>query len=410
MHYDIIVIGAGAAGYFSAINIAEKNPTLKICILEKNDTPLSKVKVSGGGRCNFTNICSDPKELVKYYPRGNKELLGAFYKFSSKHTLEWFQNRGVEFYVAEDGSIFPKSDDSQTIIDCFINAAKNNNIDVFNNNEVVKIHANNIGKSIDEAVWSVHSVKKEFTCEKLIITTGSNKNMWKVIEHLNHDIIKPVPSLFTFKIKDSRIDGLMGLVVENVTVSIKNSKIKPQKGALLITHWGMSGPAILKLSAFGAREMNESSYQNSIYINWTNKYNTDTAYNELMSIKSINAKKKVVNDAKFDIPSRLWKNLVDRVGISVNKNWGDVNKILLKNLASELTQSEFVTNGKAKFKEEFVTAGGVNLKEINFNFFESKLHKNLFFAGEVLNIDAITGGFNFQNAWTGAWIISESIE
>ncbi|MEN8137772.1 MAG: NAD(P)/FAD-dependent oxidoreductase [Bacteroidota bacterium] len=401
MKYDIIVVGGGAAGFFSAINIAEKNPGKRICILEKSSKVLAKVKISGGGRCNFTHACYDPKELTKYYPRGNKELLGPFHRFASGDILEWFESRDVKFYVTDDGSIFPESDDSQTIIDLFIKEAKKYKIDVFTNQNIVAFDKKDM--------FEVKSEKKSYSCEKLVITTGSNKEIWSLLEGIGHNIVKPVPSLFTFKIKDKRIDELMGLVVENTTVSMLESKIPEQSGPLLITHWGMSGPSILKLSSFGARAMFEKSYQFKIKVNWLFSHDYDSVWEELQNLRDSNPKKKVINSNSFDIPNRLWKNLVSASDISEQKNWADLSKKQINNLASELTQGEFLVNGRFKFKEEFVTAGGVNLKEINFKRFESKVHKDLYMAGEVLDIDAVTGGFNFQNAWTGAWIISEAI-
>jgi len=369
--------------------------------IHKSPKVLAKVKISGGGRCNFTHACYVPKELAKFYPRGQKELLGPFHKFASGDTIEWFESRGVDFYTTDDGSIFPKSDDSQTIIDCFLNLAKKYKIDIITDQQVVDINKNEI--------WTTRTKNKIFTSKKLIITTGSNKEIWKMISKLGHNIVEPVPSLFTFKIKDKRIDGLMGLVVENTTVSLKKSKLAEQNGPLLITHWGMSGPAILKLSSFGAREMYEKSYQNKILVNWISEYDFETIYEKLLEFREDSPKKQVAKHNPFELPSRLWKSLVEYSNITEKQNWADLNKKQLIALSTELVEGEFTVNGRFKFKEEFVTAGGVNLKEINFKRFESKIHNDLFLAGEVLDIDAVTGGFNFQNAWTGAWIISEAV-
>jgi len=401
MKYDVVIVGGGAAGFFTAVNIAEKNSKLKICILEKSPKVLAKVKISGGGRCNFTHACYIPKELSKFYPRGEKELLGPFHTFASGDTIEWFESRGVDFYTTDDGSIFPKSDDSQTIIDTFLNLAKKYNIDIFTNQEVIGIKAGD--------VWTTRTKGKLFTSENLIITTGSSKSIWSLLSKLGHTIVEPVPSLFTFKIKDIRIEDLMGVVVDNAVVSLKDSKLPEQSGPLLITHWGMSGPAVLKMSAFGAREMFEKSYQNHVFVNWVPEHSKESILDAISDLREEHPKKQVLKHNPFFIPTRLWRNLVSYSNISDKQNWADLNKKQISALAKELTNGEFAVNGRTKFKEEFVTAGGVSLKEINFKRFESKLHKNLFIAGEALDIDAVTGGFNFQNAWTGGWIISEAI-
>ena len=401
MKYDIVIVGGGAAGFFSAVNIAEKNPDLKICILEKSTKVLAKVKISGGGRCNFTHACYIPTELAKFYPRGQKELLGPFHTFASGDTIEWFESRGVDFYTTDDGSIFPKSDDSQTIIDTFLNLSKKYGVDIYTGQEVIDIKASD--------VWTIRTKNKMFNSAKLIVTSGSSKEIWSILSNLGHTIENPVPSLFTFKIKDKRIDGLMGVVVEKVTVSLKKSKLPEQTGPLLITHWGMSGPAILKMSSFGAREMFEKSYQNTTVVNWLPDHSFDSILAEIADLREDTPKKQVLKHNPFFLPIRLWKSLVSYCEISDKLNWADLNKKQIEQLAKELVQGEFAVNGRTKFKEEFVTAGGVNLKEINFKRFESKIHKNLFIAGEALDIDAITGGFNFQNAWTGAWIISEAV-
>ena len=401
MYYDVVIVGGGAAGFFSAVNISEKNPNLKICILEKSNKVLAKVKVSGGGRCNFTHACYIPKDLSKFYPRGQKELLGPFHTFASGDTIEWFESRGVDFYTTDDGSVFPKSDDSQTIIDTFLNLSKKYGIDIYTGQEVVDVKE---GEN-----WTTRTKNKIFTSEKLIITTGSSKDIWNIMSNIGHKIVNPVPSLFTFKIQDKRIDGLMGVVVENTAVSLKGSRLPEQTGPLLITHWGMSGPAILKMSSFGAREMFEKSYQNTVVVNWLPEHSFESISDAISDLREGTPKKQVLKHNPFSLPVRLWRSLVSYSEISDKLNWADLNKKQITKLAIELVQGEFAVNGRTKFKEEFVTAGGVNLKEIDFKRFESKLHKNLFIAGEALDIDAVTGGFNFQNAWTGAWIISEAV-
>ena len=400
MKKDVIVIGGGAAGFFSAINIAVLNPELSVLILERGSEGLQKVKISGGGRCNVTHAQFIPSELTTNYPRGEKELLGPFHQYMTGDTMKWFEDRGIELKIEDDGRVFPVSNTSQTIIDCFINEANRLNIQILYNHSV-----KSISKKGDN--WLVNTDNSDFCCSKILVTTGSNPKIWNLMDQLNHTIIKPVPSLFSFDIKDDRINSIPGVVVEDVEVSVVNSKLSTD-GPLLITHKGLSAPSILKLSAFGALELAAMDYQFNISINFIK-----TSYNECLSqlklIKSDLSKKMVVNHSLFEIPKRLWKELVLYSGIETNTTWADINKSQLNELSIQLTSSIFKVNGKSTFKEEFVTAGGVDLKEINFKTFESKINPNLFFAGEILNIDAVTGGFNFQNAWTGAYIASKSI-
>ena len=400
MKKDVIVIGGGAAGFFSAINIAVLNPELSVLILERGSEGLQKVKISGGGRCNVTHAQFIPTELTTNYPRGEKELLGPFHQYMTGDTMKWFEDRGIELKIEDDGRVFPVSNTSQTIIDCFINEANRLNIQILYNHSV-----KSISKKGDH--WLVNTDNSEFCSSKILVTTGSNPKIWNLMDQLNHTIVKPVPSLFSFDINDDRINSIPGVVVEDVEVSVVNSKLSTD-GPLLITHKGLSAPSILKLSAFGALELAAMDYQFNISINFIK-----TSYNECLSqlklIKSDLSKKMVVNHSLFEIPKRLWKELVVYSGIETNTTWADINKSQLNELSIQLTSSIFKVKGKSTFKEEFVTAGGVDLKEINFKTFESKINPNLFFAGEILNIDAVTGGFNFQNAWTGAYIASKSI-
>ncbi len=398
--YDIIVVGGGAAGFFTAINCVEKNPKLKIALLERGKTVLEKVRISGGGRCNVTHAEFVPNELVKNYPRGEKELRGPFHQFCSGDTVEWFSNRGVALKIEDDGRMFPTSDSSQTIIDCFLNEVKRLKIDVLTSQSVQSIYQG-------EDYWKVETNTETFLCQKLVMTTGSNPKIWDMLSGIEHNIISPVPSLFTFNCKDIRIKNLMGISA-NVSVKINNTSLK-NNGALLITHWGFSGPAILKLSAFGARELFDKKYQFTLQINWLKNYHFDEVLQELKNLKIEHSKKIVSKKSPFDLSNRLWESLVLASTISESLKWADVTKQQLINLANQLTNSEFQINGKSTFKEEFVTAGGIDLKEINFKTMESKLHKNLFFAGEIVNIDAITGGFNFQNAWTSGFIVANAI-
>ena len=398
--YDIIIVGGGAAGFFTAINCVEKNPKLKVAILERGQEVLSKVRISGGGRCNVTHACFVPNDLVKFYPRGEKELRGPFHQFCSGDTIEWFEKHGVELKIEEDGRMFPVSDSSQTIIDCFISATKKMGIDVVKGQSVKSIF-----KGFD--YWKVETHHESFSCQKLIMTTGSNPKIWEMLTEIGHSIVPPVPSLFTFNIKDNRIKDLMG-VSALATVKVKNSKLEAS-GPLLITHWGMSGPGILRLSAWGARELHNKNYQFVIQVNWLNDATIEETTSKLKELKLEHSKKAVSKKSPFDLPNRLWESLVLASEINDQTKWADLTKNQLQNLASQLVNGEFQVNGKSTFKEEFVTAGGIDLKEINFKTMESKLHENLYFAGEIVNVDAITGGFNFQNAWTSGFIIAESI-
>ncbi len=398
--YNVIIIGGGAAGFFAAINIAEQNSSLKVAILERGKEGLQKVKVSGGGRCNVTHAEFIPSELTKNYPRGERELLGPFHQFMTGDTIEWFEKKGVELKIEEDGRMFPVSNSSQTIIDCFLNQVKKNHVDVLYNHSVKSIQNNT--KS-----WLLETNQGDFTSEKVLIATGSNPKMWKLLEQLNHTISKPIPSLFTFNIKDKRIKNIPGVVAQNTKVKVVKSNLESE-GPLLITHVGMSAPAILKLSAFGALELAKRDYKFSIEVNFIEQPFEDCLA-ILKQLKQDLNKKTVFKFSQFDLPKRLWQQLVLAAHIHETKTWAEINKQQLEDLAMQLTKAVFKVDGKSTFKEEFVTAGGINLKEVNFKTFESKLHKNLYFAGEVLNIDAITGGFNFQNAWTGAYIAAKSI-
>lgn len=398
--YNILVIGGGAAGFFTAINLVEKNPQLKVAILERGKNVLEKVRVSGGGRCNVTHACFVPNELVKFYPRGEKELRGPFHQFCSGDTIEWFEKHGVELKIEDDGRMFPVSDSSQTIIDCFLSATQKLGIDVLTSQSVQSIYKG-------DGYWKVDTNHESYSCQRLVMTTGSNPKVWDMLQNLGHSIVPPVPSLFTFNIKDKRIKDLMGLS-SLAQVKVKNSKLEAT-GPLLITHWGMSGPGILRLSAWGAILLAEKNYQFAILVNWLPDTTTEEAIDQLKELKLEHAKKVISKKSPFDMPNRLWESLVLASGIDAETKWADVSKNQLQHLAAQLTAGEFQVYGKSTFKEEFVTAGGIDLKEINFKTMESKLHEGLFFAGEIVNIDAITGGFNFQNAWTSGYIVANSL-
>ncbi|GGZ79963.1 NAD(P)/FAD-dependent oxidoreductase [Algibacter mikhailovii] len=397
---DVIIIGGGAAGFFAAINIAEKNPDLKVAILERGKEGLTKVKVSGGGRCNVTHAEFIPSELIQNYPRGQKELRGPFHQFMTGDTIEWFEKRGVPLKIEEDGRMFPVSNSSQTIIDCFLSEADQHGVEVLYNHSVKAIE--NQG-----GIFQIETSQCQFLSKKVLIATGSNPKIWQLLENLGHTVSAPVPSLFTFNIEDERLKNIPGVVAQDVEVNVLNSNLCSE-GPLLITHWGLSAPSILKLSAFGALEFAKRDYKFQIEINFI-KQSFEDSFNTLKVRKQDLAKKTVFKSTQFDLPKRLWHKLVLASSIKEETRWADLNKEQLESLSGQLTQAIFNVNGKSTFKEEFVTAGGVNLKEVNFKTFESKYIKNLYFAGEVLNIDAVTGGFNFQNAWTGAYIAAQNI-
>jgi predicted Rossmann fold flavoprotein len=403
-NWDVVVGGGGPAGFFAAIRCAELNPKLNVLIIEKASQTLGKVLVSGGGRCNVTHACFDPAKLITFYPRGGNELRGAFSRFQPKDTVEWFESCGVKLKVESDGRMFPITDDSSTIAECLRESAKKAGVKV-------EVGASLLGVEKGSRGGFRLEVRKEaehfiIQTKKLLIATGSDRKTLDIIQLLGHTVVEPVPSLFTFNIKDERIDGLSGVSVENVILKMDSVTTR---GALLVTHWGLSGPAVLRLSAWGARELFEKKYRGTLVVNWLDDYSFDKALEILTRNKKWkdNLRKKVGTTPAFSqIPARLWKQLTDFIG---EKNWGDVSKAELRRLAQELTAGEFAIRGKGQFKEEFVTAGGVSLKEVDFKTMQSRVVDGLFFAGEVLDIDGITGGFNFQSSWTTGWIAGNAL-
>lgn len=396
----IAVIGGGAAGFFAAISAKENHPNSHVTIFEKSQKVLSKVKVSGGGRCNVTNGTTSISELAKGYPRGEKQLKKAFTVFNTTHTRVWFESRGVELYTQDDNRVFPKSNDSQTIIDCLFRETKRLGIDVQLGAGMSSIESVN-----DQLELKFQGETKPRTFDKVIVATGGspNRKAFDWLEQLGHKIEEPVPSLFTFNMPTETVKELMGVVAENAMVGIQGTKLKSQ-GPLLITHWGMSGPAILKLSAFGARILNGMNYNFKIQVNWAGEVNNEVVANQLLEIAETNPNKLMQNVKPYGLPERLWLFLLERSDIPPTKKWNELGKKDSNKLVNTLTNDEYKVSGKTTFKEEFVTCGGISLESVNFNTMESRVVPNLYFAGEVLNIDGITGGYNFQAAWTTGFL------
>jgi predicted Rossmann fold flavoprotein len=413
----IIVIGGGAAGFFSAINAAINFSENKIIILEKSNKILSKVRVSGGGRCNVTHHCFENNELIKNYPRGEKELRQVFSQFSVQDTIDWFLKRGVKLKVEPDGRMFPESNSSETIINCFLQEAQKYNIDINLNEEVLELNSDNVSSSVvenfnlrfDSAQRDnviVKTTKQTYTADAVICSIGGHnqEKNYSFLKQCGHTIDELIPSLFTLNLPQSHIKELMGLSVKSGTVKVIGTKHQ-YTGPVLITHWGLSGPAVLKLSAFAAYDFFKLNYQAGISVNWTGTLNEE-ALKEELSLQ-LGSKALIVNTPLFEIPKRLWEYLVLRSDIPLSKPWIELGKKQLNKLAQVLCNDVYDMHGKTTFKEEFVTSGGINLKEVNFKTMESKKVPHLFFCGEVLNIDGITGGFNFQNAWSTAWIAAK---
>lgn len=398
--FDFLVIGGGAAGYFAAINVAHNFPNIKIAILEKNREVLQKVKVSGGGRCNVTNAITEPSELIKNYPRGHEFLLEPFERFGSKDVFCWFEKRGIRLKIEKDGRAFPESNSSQTIIDCFL--YESTGIRLFTSERVENI----VKKG---SFWEISTnSEKIFTSKKILIATGSDKRIWEILNNMNIKISPQAPSLFTFNIKDEKLNELQGVSFPNATVRILNTEFE-QSGPLLITHWGLSGPAILKLSAWAALELKANDYIFKITVNWLPELQKDKVLNEFRLNLESNSKKNVLANPMFGLTARFWKYICEKSGIAEHQKWAETGKKHFQALAENLLSAKYEVNGKSTFKEEFVTAGGIELSEIESETFASKNHENLFFAGEILNIDAVTGGFNFQAAWTGGWHVAKSL-
>ncbi|MFN8775371.1 MAG: NAD(P)/FAD-dependent oxidoreductase [Flavobacteriales bacterium] len=397
----LVVIGGGAAGFFGAIRAAECLPGLEVWILEKSGHTLSKVRISGGGRCNVTHACFEPGELVQYYPRGHRELRGPFSAFQPGDTMQWFGERGVELKTEEDGRIFPVTDKSSTIVDCLEESAGKAGVRVLYRSGAVGI--SRMGER-----WLVSTgAASEVIADALLITTGSSPQVWEMLRKAGHTIVEPVPSLFTFNCRDARINELPGVVAPQAEVSILSTRHQAS-GPVLVTHWGFSGPGILKLSAWAARELAGVNYDFTIRINWDMRYDSESLAEELAAIRQREPRKQLLTFSPVNMPLRLWVSLVTSVA-DPSARWSDTSNATLRRLAEAVCCAEFRIRGKSTFKEEFVTAGGVALREVDFRTMASKILPSCWLAGEVLDIDAVTGGFNFQAAWTTSWIAGGAI-
>lgn len=398
MKLRVAVIGGGAAGFFAAISCKQHHPEAEVILFEKTNKLLAKVKISGGGRCNVTNGYEGVSGFAKHYPRGEKQLKKAFGQFHSKDTVEWFETRGVQLKVEPDGRMFPVTDDSQTIIDCLTREVRRLGVIIKTAEPVREIilEGDSIGLELNSGL-------EKFS--KVIVTTGGQPKLdgFKWLSDLGHNIVEPVPSLFTFNMPKNPITKLMGLSVPNATVRVQGSKLM-QRGPLLITHWGMSGPAVLKTSAWGARVLHELNYQFVVHINWLGEMKEQEARELIHEVQSASPKKQIKNLCPFELPQRLWDFHLEQCEIISDKPWAELSKKHINKLIEVLTNDQYPVSSKTTFKEEFVTAGGIDLADVDFNTMESRKVSGLFFAGEVLNIDGVTGGFNFQAAWTTGFI------
>lgn len=398
----VIVIGGGAAGFFGAIAAAENGH--EVTILEAASSVLAKVRISGGGRCNVTHSCFEPRDLVNSYPRGGKALRGPFTRFQPSDTIAWFESRGVRTKTEADGRMFPTTDDSATIVNCLQTAAEDAGVEI-------RLRANVAGIQKSDSSFNVTlQTGESIHADRILLATGGSRAGFELTSSLGHQIVPPVPSLFTFKVNDSRIKDLPGVAVEQVECQLVTStKTFSQSGPILVTHWGLSGPAVLKLSAWAARELFDANYNALLRINWLAGSSADQVREQLNSFKISQAKKTIDSACPWQLPKRLWKSLVDHSLGEQPVRWAELSKKGSQTLVKELTAGEFQVTGKGVFKEEFVTCGGVDLNEVDFRTMESRLCPGLYFAGEILNIDGITGGFNFQNAWTTSWIAGNAM-
>ncbi|NEP15408.1 MAG: NAD(P)/FAD-dependent oxidoreductase [Leptolyngbya sp. SIO4C1] len=399
-----VVIGGGAAGFFGAIAAAEAGAA--VTLFEAGPTPLAKVKISGGGRCNVTHRCFDPVRLVQHYPRGSKALLGAFSRFQPKDTVAWFQQRGVQLKTEADGRMFPTTDDSATIVDCLRQAAAEAGVRLRMRSPIASVIP--AASGFDIGLKSGEQVH----CDRLLLATGSSPQGYRLAQSLGHTLISPVPSLFTFTIADAKLRQLSGLTVDPAMLKLTVAGLKKplvQTGPLLITHWGLSGPAVLKLSAWGARWLHGQRYRAQLSLNWLPEHSSEAVRQQLQQAKQAQARRAMANYSPLGLPKRLWHYLLQRCAIAQQLTWANLSKKSLNCLVQALTQSQYDIDGKGTFKEEFVTCGGVQLKDVDFKTMQSRRCAGLYFAGEILDIDGVTGGFNFQSAWTTGWLAGQAI-
>ena len=400
----VVVIGGGAAGFFGAVACAASHPHTQVILLEASRQPLAKVRVSGGGRCNVTHACFEPINLVQNYPRGEKALQGAFSRFQATDTVKWFANQGVKLKTEADGRMFPTTDSSETIIDCLTKAADLAGVELLTGKTVVSVVKQTTGFEIELKTG------EKIKCDRILLATGSNPLGYQIAQDLGHTIEPPVPSLFTFNILDKYLKELAGISANPVQLKLSIAKkTLEQTAPLLITHWGLSGPAVLKLSAWGARVLHDCKYQATLLINWQPKYSSDQLRSQLLLAKTENPKKAIALQRGVDLPHRLWQYLIARTDVGLEQRWAEISNKSLNQIIQELTQGTYQITGKGAFKEEFVTCGGVSLKQVNFKTMASRITPGLHFAGEILDIDGVTGGFNFQSAWTTAWIAGNAL-
>ena len=404
MNKRLIVIGGGAAGFFCAVNAARMNPALKVTIIEKSNKLLSKVKVSGGGRCNVTHACFDIAQMSKRYPRGQNFVKKTFHQFFTTDTINWFEERGIKLKTEEDGRMFPVTDSSQTIIDCLVKEANKYGVEILMNKEVRKVNTQYSMFNIQCSSGETHNA------DYLCIASGgySKSSMFDWLKDLGHSIEEPVPSLFTFNLPKHPITELMGVSIENSRIKIPTTKLE-ESGAILITHWGLSGPAVLRLSAWGARQLAMCNWQFAIVVNWLPEFNEQSLREKFLQLRSAVASQKIMNKNLFGLPNRLWEFIAKQSGIKVEWRWADLPSTEQNKFIKNLCSYEAEVKSKTTFKEEFVTAGGIKLNEVDANTMMSKKIPNLFFAGEVLDVDGITGGFNFQHAWTSGFVAAKTL-
>jgi predicted Rossmann fold flavoprotein len=403
MQKQLTVIGGGAAGFFCAVNAARMNPQLKVTIVEKSNKLLSKVKVSGGGRCNTTHACFEIPELTRKYPRGQNFIKKTFHWFNTTHTLEWFAERDVQLKTEADGRMFPITNNSQTIIDCLLKEAEKYGVKILMQTEIIAV-------SPIENGFELQTPNAKLQTNYLVIASGGypKSSMFDWLRAIGHSIEEPVPSLFTFNMPGNKITELMGVSVERAIVKVAGTKLV-EEGPLLITHWGMSGPVVLRLSAWGARQLHEANYHFTIMVNWLPDYNEQDLRNSWSSFREEHAAQKIGGKNPFGLPARLWSYLLTASDINADTRWSDLPAKEQNKLIRNLVTQEFAVKGKTTFKEEFVTCGGIRLSEIDPNTMQSRIQPGIFFAGEIMDVDGITGGFNFQHAWTSGWIAGKAI-